>query len=173
MNRSFLFKLSFAACSIAWAAAVAYLGFTSDPHKQFGGLEHLSIFQRSRAHKDNLITTPAVTVALPEAQPSRATGMARPNVSPSSASVDTATTASILVPFDSRNSTLVSSTLLPHFTILSISGDRALIQHKGAFHNVTQGDTLGSAGVVLSIQRRGREWFVLTETGYIGTQRAK
>lgn len=172
MIRSSLFAIAFAAAGLTWAVAVAYLGFTSDPAKQFGGLEHLTVFQRVSSTKDR---PPRGVLAAPDAPiDASSSQQTTNNQSPPAgrpSTVDMLATASISAPLSAKSGKDFGGDTLAGFTLLSVSGDRALVQAQGVLRSVTQGDSLDTAGAVLTIQRRGGEWFVVTERGYIGSKR--
>ena len=60
---------------------------------------------------------------------------------------------------------------LPGFTVRDVFDGRALVQTRSSLSVVKPGSVLDGAGQVLSIERRGDQWVVLTNKGFIAAGR--
>jgi hypothetical protein len=147
---------------------ITYLASTSDPAKQFGGLEHLSIFQRMMSPEQSIRTretTPKPDITKRAHAPGNWHQQSR-----GPAQFDMTPTATQPGGNSTNEAVLKPAATLSGYTLLSVAGDRAIIQTRDGLINVTQGETVGGAGVLISIQRKAGEWVVLTESGYIGAK---
>ncbi len=60
---------------------------------------------------------------------------------------------------------------LPNFTLRDVFDGKALVESRSSLSVVKPGSVLDGAGEVLSIEKRGERWVVLTQNGVIAGQR--
>lgn len=64
-----------------------------------------------------------------------------------------------------------ASRLLPNFKLRDVFDGKALVESRSSLSVVKPGSVLDGAGQVLSIEKRGEQWVVLTQNGLIAGQR--
>ncbi len=61
-----------------------------------------------------------------------------------------------------------AETPLPAYVLRQVRGGAALVESRAGLREVLPGDNLPGAGTVRAIERRGRQWVVVTSAGIIG-----
>ncbi len=89
------------------------------------------------------------------------------------AGVDFAPTGSLAAPSaaPARFGRGADGPALPNFTLRDVFDGKALVESRSSLSVVKPGSMLDGAGAVLSIEKRGERWVVLTENGIIAGQR--
>lgn len=101
--------------------------------------------------------TVAASTPVPVAAPAKAAVPAPPPIP------DPTQTASI-PKFDPRQ------TPIEGWVLLEVYDGAALIEGRNKAHEVTPGQNIPGVGKVLSIEKRGKAWIVVTDKGFIGTE---